>query len=124
MQQARLKAGILVSQIEQAVCGGRVVFSCNHPLYCWALLRGCWIHNRYVVNGGVTAIELSSDRQYTGRLCIFGETALGYLKTSRKAAPRWMKGIWLGKTLTNVTHILACESGIFVTRSVRRLPKP
>ena len=35
-----------------------------------------------------------------------------------------MKGIWLGKALTNDTHILAHSNGVFVTRSVRRLPTP
>ena len=55
---------------------------------------------------------------------MFGETVLGYIKTDRKAAPRWAKGIWLGKTLTNDTHIIAHGSGVFVTRSVRRLPTP
>ena len=55
---------------------------------------------------------------------MFGEAVLGYIKSNRKAAPRWAKGIWLGKTLTNDTHIIAHGSGVFVTRSVRRLPTP
>ena len=35
-----------------------------------------------------------------------------------------VKGIWLGKALANDTHILAHSNGVFVTRSVRRLPTP
>ena len=59
---------------------------------------------------------------YTGKLCMFGESVLGYIKPDRKGAPRWCKGIWLGKALTNDTHIIGYKEGIFVTRSVRRLP--
>ena len=55
---------------------------------------------------------------------MFGETVLGYIRTDKKAAPRWVKGIWLGKALTHDTHILAHSNGVFVTRSVRRLPTP
>ena len=46
------------------------------------------------------------------------------LKTDRKAAARWPKGIWLGKSLTNDTHIIAQGNNVFVTRSIRRLPTP
>ena len=59
---------------------------------------------------------------YTGKLCMFGESVLGYIKPDRKGAPRWCKGIWLGKALTNDTHIIGYKESIFVTRSVRRLP--
>ena len=124
LQQLRLKAGILVSQIEKAVGGEQLIFPATHPIFNWALLHAAWLSNRYVVKQGTTAFERSADRMYTGKLCMFGETVLGYIKTDRKAAPRWAKGIWLGKTLTNDTHIIAHGSGVFVTRSVRRLPTP
>ena len=124
LQQLRLKAGILINQIEEAVAGGRNTLPCHHPLYNWALLHAAWFHNRYVANGGSTAFERAADRVYTGRLCMFGEVVLGYIKTSRKAAPRWTQGIWVGKTLPNDGHIIIHAEGIFVTRSVRRLPTP
>ena len=49
------------------------------------------------MSGGTTAFERSADRVYTGRLCMFGEVVLGYIKTSRKAAPRWTKAFGLEK---------------------------
>ena len=55
---------------------------------------------------------------------MFGEVVLGYIKTSRKAAPRWGKGVWVGKALPNDAHIIIHPEGAFVTRSVRRLPAP
>ena len=106
LQQLRLKAGILINQIEEAVAGGRIIFSSNHPLYNWALLHAAWLHNKYVVSGGSTAFERAADRVYAGRLCMFGEVVLGCIKASRKAAPRLTKGIWDGKTLSNDGHII------------------
>ena len=70
------------------------------------------------------AYELCADRAYTGRLAMFGETVLGFLKQTHKGAPQWTKGVWLGKTLSNDVHIIAVPGAqqLFVTRSVRRLP--
>ena len=119
----RQQANLLIQQIEQGV-GIADVFGCQHPLYAWALLHACFLHNRYVVRQGHTAYELCADRAYTGRLAMFGETVLGFLKQTRKGAPQWTKGVWLGKTLSNDDHIIAIPGAqqLFVTRSVRRLP--
>jgi hypothetical protein len=46
----------------------------------------------------------------------------GYLKTSLKRLPQWTKGMWLGKTMSNDFHIIGTPSGIFITRSIRKLP--
>eukprot|EP00435_Cladocopium_sp_Y103_P051733 s1374_g16.t1 len=124
LQQIRVRAGILIQQIENACAGGKMIFPCAHPLYGWALLHACWVYNRFNVTAGTTAFERSADRVYTGRLAMFGESLLAYLKTDRKAAPRWQRGIWLGKSLSNDTHLIAQGNNIFATRSIRRLPKP
>ena len=54
---------------------------------------------------------------------MYGETVLGYLKTSLKGLPQWTKGIWLSKTISNDCHIIGTPIGIFITRSIRRLPE-
>ena len=119
----RRHANLLVQQIEKG-CGIGDVIGCHHPLYQWALLHSAWLHNRFVVRHGKTAYELCTSRQYTGRLAMFGERALGFLKLSTKGSPTWTRGIWLGKTMNNDVHILAVPGHpqLFVTRSVRRLP--
>ena len=124
LQQIRSRAGIFIEQIEKACAGGKKVFPCSHPLYAWAILHSAWIHNHFVVAAGATAYERSSDRAYSGKLAMFGESVLGYLKTDRKAAARWQRGIWLGKSLVNDVHIVAQGANIFVTRSIRRRPRP
>ena len=109
--------------VEQGV-GIADVIGCQHPLYAWALLHACFLHNRYVVREGHTAYELCAGRAYTGRLAMFGETVLGVLKQTHKGAPQWTKGVWLGKALSNDVHIIAIPGAqqLFVTRNVRRLP--
>ena len=47
---------------------------------------------------------------------------MAYLRQEKKADPKWLPAIWLGKTLSNDCHVL-CEKGvILVSRSIRRLP--
>ena len=124
VQQLRARAGILVQQIEDKVAMGRKVFGCNHPVYCWALIHAGWLRNRFVVSSGSTAYERSCDRSYSGKLAMFGEDVLGYLRTDLKAAPRWQHGIWLGKTTPGDLRIIGQADGVFVTRSIRRNPTP
>ena len=62
VQVLRQKAGLLVQQIEDKVAAGRVIFGCNHPLFCWSLIHSGWLRNRFVVQGGQTAYERAHDR--------------------------------------------------------------
>ena len=121
MKLIRAQANVLVSAIEKECCEGRIIFGCNHPVYAWAVLHACWIHNRFSVANGSTPLELCSGRMYTGKLARYGERVLGFLKTDMKGKPQWRPGIWLGKTTQNDTRIIAVADGVFVTRSIRRL---
>ena len=85
------------------------------------------MHNRYVVKQGQTAYELCADRTYSGpsgRIAMFGECVLGYLRQSAKGAPQWTKGIWPGKTINNDVNIIAVPGNnqLFVTRNISRFP--
>ena len=120
----RTHAGILISQVEKQCGSDRLIFGSMHPLYGWALAHAAWLHNRFKPNDGRTAYEIAHDRVYTGKLVMFGEQVLGYLRTSQKGRPRWLKGTWLGKTNANDAHIVAFQGTLFVTRSVRRLTNP
>ena len=42
-----------------------------------------WLHNRYVVSGGQTAYERASDRCYSGKIAMFAEDVLGYLRIDK-----------------------------------------
>ena len=52
---------------------GKLIFPATHPVYNWALLHSAWLSNRYIVKQGTTAYERSSDRFYSGKLCMYGE---------------------------------------------------
>ena len=101
-------------------CGLGEVIGCHHPSYQWALLHSAWLHNPFVVRQGHAAYELCADRSHTGRLALFGERVLRFLKLSTMGSPTWTKGIWLGKTVSNHVHIIASPGSpqLFVTRSV------
>ena len=99
----RAQANVLVSAIEKECCEGRTIFGCNHPVYAWAVLRACWIHNRFSVTNGSTPFELCSGRMYTAKLAQYGERVLGFLKTDLKGKPQGRPGIWLGETTQNDT---------------------
>ena len=122
--QIRSRAGLLVQQIEDQVAAGRIIFGCNHPVYCWALLHASWLHNHFTVSEGLTPFERGMDRSYTGKLAMYGEEVLGFLRTGLKAGPRWQHGVWLGKTMSGDQHIVGTADGVFITRSIRRTPNP
>ena len=124
VQILRAKAGLLVQQSEDRLAGGKVIFGCNHPVFCWALIHAGRLHNHFSVSAGQRAYERCSDRVYTGKLAMFGEDVLGYLRTDLKAAPRWQHGIWMGKTMSGDLHMIGTENGVFVTRSIRRNAVP
>lgn len=72
-----------------------------------------------MVQEGQTAFE----RMYHGKICSFGEVVLGFVKTSKKGAPSWRKGVWLTKSTNNDVHVVAFGEHVFRTRSIRRRPK-
>ena len=109
LQQVRLKAGILITQ-KKAEGASQIIFPCTHSMYCWALLHAAW-SNRYIVKQGTTA-ERSADRMHRKTFLVRWKCFGGYIKPDRKGAPRWCKGIWLGKTLTDDTHIIGYKESI------------
>ena len=123
MHVLRSKANLLVQQIEDATGCTKPVSGCLHPAYSWAIVHSSWLHNHFVVNKETTGYERATGRFYSGKLALFGEAVMGYLKTDLKGLPKWTRGVWLTKTMTNDCHAIGAPTGIFVTRSIRRLPE-
>ena len=117
----RSHANILITHVESCCDTGKQIFGCNHPLYAWALAHAAWLHNRFRVSFGQTAFERATGRCYTGRVAQFGERVFGFIRQERKGDPKWLPALWLGKTLSNDVHLLACDGVIFVSRSIRRV---
>ena len=83
-------------------------------VYAWALVYSAWLHNHFSVKRAMTSYKRKTGRFYSEKF--------GYLKTSLKRLPQWTKGMWLGKTMSNDFHMIGTPSGIFITRSIRKLP--
>ena len=100
MRLLRSHASILVSQVEQACGATEPIVAGNHPFFAWALLHSAWTHNRFKVNGGMTAFETCSGRTYNGRLAMFGERVYAFLKPEQKAKTLLAEGIvaWQNST--------------------------
>ena len=113
----------LMQQLEKNGGADRPVFKSLHPMTAWSLVHAAWIRNHFVVQEGQTAFERAFDRIYNGKICAFGEVVLGLIKTTKKGAPSWRKGIWLTKSTNNDVHLVAFGEHVFCTRSIRRLPK-
>ena len=122
LQSVRQLACTLMSQLEVGLGAdpGRVLFDTNHPMWQWAICHAAWIKSRFAVTQGSTAYERLTGCLYRGKVCKFGEAVMAYLKQSPKAAPKWQKAVWLGKTVANDVNILGVPGGVFVSRSVRR----
>lgn len=118
VQVLRNQANLLIQQVE-TLCGvtDRMIFPSNHPLYHWAMQVSFTIASR-----SLTPFERFTGKVYTGKLCYFGECAMGYLKPIAKGLPAWCRGVWLGKTFLNDANVVYCNNGLFITRSVRRIP--
>ena len=106
-----------------------VIFGINHPKGSWALLHSGWLRNRFHVEHGETAYERATGMTYAGKICLFRERIMGFLKANNtgKAAPKWVECVWLGKTMLNDVNIVwspDSPEGIFVTRSIRRFGQP
>ena len=98
---------------------------CDHALFPWIVRHCAWTLNRFHINkSGVTAFKVISGHDYVGELIPLGETTMGkYPKVKDKSAPRWVKGIYAGKTTDSDEHILLTEAGAQITRTVRKLPR-
>eukprot|EP00435_Cladocopium_sp_Y103_P024926 s1404_g6.t1 len=125
VQTIRKQANLLTEQVERALgVTDKVIFSALHPLQAWAVVHAIWLHCRFAVSNGEAAYESSSGKEYHGKICLFGETCMGYLRPSEKGLASWQRGVWLGKTQSNDAHITSCNGGLFITRSVCRIPVP
>ena len=81
------------------------------------------MNNFAIRSDGLTPFERRWSKRYTSALCKFGEIALCRLRGKQpKADPSWVPGLWLGRDTSADMHVVGTTSGVFKTRSIRRLP--
>ena len=80
-----------------------------------------------------TAFEDCFGKPYQGEVMKFAEAALfrmavppcGRVRSEirqDRADARFVRGLWLGKTTESGEHLFATDSGVYTTRTVRRVP--
>ena len=82
-----------------------------------------WLVTRYRVINGSTSFELMTDRKYSGRLVLFGESVMYKDITSLKGEPVYKRGVWVGRSTWSDSHIVLRLKGAVEARSIRRLPQ-
>ena len=68
-------------QLEHQTGAEKAAFAALHCLVAWSLVHASWVHNRFAVQ---TSYERSFDRPYTGKVCMFAEVVMAYVKTDKK----------------------------------------
>ena len=93
----------------------------------WLIQHSAWIINRYQVHSdGYTSYRRRFSVDHSPSICQFAE--LIYFKASDahsvyKASSSWSSGIWVGLTSESCSHIVVNQTGVFKSRSIRRLPR-
>ena len=100
----------------------------------WLVRHAGWLLWRYHVNGNKKkAFEDCFGKPYQGEVMNFAEAALFRVAVSPsgrtrggiregRAEARFVRGIWLGKTTESDDHLFATDSGVYTTRTVKRVP--
>ena len=97
---------------------------CDGVLFPWVVRHTAWTIARYHMNKSkTTPHRIIHGHDYTGELIPLGETVVAKFSANKqKAALRWTKGIYAGKTLNSDEHLVLTKSGTETVRTVRRLP--
>ena len=103
----------------------KIKASCDHYIFPWVVRHSAWTLARFHINKSrTTPYRIISGAEYTGELIPLGETVMAKFPraANEKSAPRWIKGIYGGKTSSSDEHLVLTESGAQKYRTVRRLP--
>ena len=100
----------------------------TYRLFPWIVRHVAWAMARLHVNTSRTTPVSGSSRDmiFFGELLAFGECVLAKwpnMKDLAKGVPRWVHGVFVGKTEGSDEHIVLTPVGAQTFRTVRRLPE-
>ena len=75
----------------------------------------------YRVIAGRTSYEMMFDREYKGKVVLFGESVMYKDVTALKGEAVYKRGVWVGKSFWSDSHIVLTPKGAVESRSIRRL---
>ena len=119
-----LIAGKIRTWMAEIATGYGEGLRCDGMLFPWVVRHAAWTLARYHLNKSkTTPRKVICGHDYVGELVPLGETVMAKFSASQqKAAPRWTKGIYAGKTLMSDEHLVLTSAGVETVRTVRRLP--
>ena len=96
----------------------------SDDMVSWAYIHASMLRNAFAVRAGTTPFERAFHMGYKGKLACFGEVVYFALNQNhvRKGKPKFVKGVWLSKTLLNDLNICGTALGIYLSGTIRRLP--
>lgn len=92
----------------------------NH-LYPWSFRHAAWLVTRYHIINERASYELMNDREYKGKVILFGESVLYKDVTALKGEAVYKTGVWAGKSTWSDSRIIITPKGAVEARSIRRL---
>eukprot|EP00435_Cladocopium_sp_Y103_P044674 s1582_g12.t1 len=118
VQRVRSLACSLMHQVH-----GRlgITLSTSNAMWSWALRHSAWLLSRFSVINGATPYELAHGRQFSGALCEYGEPVYGFIHPGSKAAAKWRRAIFLGKSEDQNSFVLFDGKAVVLTKNVRRI---
>ena len=120
VRNTRLQTGVILSNYESKT-GCKV--STKHALHAWATRHASWLLNRFGSRStGSTPYQDAFNAPYLGKIVAFGQSVLCLCKTTAKGQPKWIQGLWLGKSNNSDQHIAVTAGGkLLLTRSIRQM---
>ena len=103
----------------------KMKIGCDSVLFPWIVRHSAWTLARFHINHSkTTAFRIVNGYDYLGEMMVFGQVAMAkYPKQMDKSAPRWIRGVYVGKNAVGDEHLLLTEAGVQTCRTVRRLPE-
>ena len=103
----------------------KMKIGCDSVLFPWIVRHSAWTLARFHINHSkTTAFRIVNGYDYLGEMMVFGQVAMAkYPKQRDKSAPRWIRGVYVGKNAVGDEHLLLTEAGVQTCRTVRRLPE-
>ena len=90
-------------------------------VYPWSFRHAARLMTRFRVIGGRTSYEMIFDREYKGKVVLFGESVMYKDVTGLKGEAVYKRGVWVGKSFWSGAHVVLTPKGAVESRSIRRL---
>ncbi len=102
-----------------------VPITLKSPVLPWLVRHAAWLIAGYrKQSDGHTSYFRVHGRERHETILTFGKSCmLRAISTESKSQPRWVRGIWVGKTHSSAEHYVLSASGVIVSRTVRRMPE-